>query len=116
MSLDFCKRMASASTWHLQVQSDLVKDGGHLYFVKHLESRDPGVSPDSRAQVRSIPPIHPAVLSRYFTHRFTPPFYPAILSQLRAGCRRMGACYALTTVSRCSLALQGSSPLLPLVV
>ena len=33
-----------------QVQSDLVKDGGHLYFIKHLESRDPGVSPESRAQ------------------------------------------------------------------
>ena len=72
MSLDFCKHMASANTWHLQVQSDLVKDGGHLYFVKHLESRDPGVSPESRAQVRSIPLIYRTVL---------------FLSQLRAGHR-----------------------------
>jgi regulator-associated protein of mTOR len=37
-----------------QVQSDLVKDGGHLYFVKHLESRDPGVSPESRAQAAFV--------------------------------------------------------------
>ena len=35
-----------------QVQSDLAKDGGHLYFVKHLECREPGVPPESRAQVR----------------------------------------------------------------
>ncbi|PSC68711.1 Regulatory-associated of TOR 1 [Micractinium conductrix] len=37
-----------------QVQSDLVKDGGHLYFIKHLESRDPGVSPESRAQAAFV--------------------------------------------------------------
>lgn len=38
----------------LQVQSDLVKDGGHLYFIKHLESRDPGISPESRAQAAFV--------------------------------------------------------------
>ncbi|KAL4421494.1 hypothetical protein ABPG75_010785 [Micractinium tetrahymenae] len=37
-----------------QVQSDLVKDGGHLYFIKHLESRDRGVSPESRAQAAFV--------------------------------------------------------------
>lgn len=37
-----------------QVQSDLVKDGGHQYFVKHLESRDPAVSPESRAQAAFV--------------------------------------------------------------
>lgn len=38
----------------LQVQSDLTKDGGHSYFVKHLESRDPAVSPESRAQAAFV--------------------------------------------------------------
>lgn len=37
-----------------QVQSDLIKDGGHLYFVKHLESRDAGVTPESRAQAAFV--------------------------------------------------------------
>jgi regulator-associated protein of mTOR len=31
-----------------------VKDGGHLYFIKHLESRDPSVPPESRAQAAFV--------------------------------------------------------------
>ena len=37
-----------------QVQGDLVKDGGHLYFLKHLDSKDPNVPPDSRAQAAFV--------------------------------------------------------------
>ena len=37
-----------------QVQSDLVKDGGHLYFIKHLEAQDPGIGYDSRAQAAFV--------------------------------------------------------------
>ncbi|GAB4817626.1 hypothetical protein N2152v2_004672 [Parachlorella kessleri] len=37
-----------------QVQGDLVKDGGHAYFVRHLESRDPGVPPESRARAAFV--------------------------------------------------------------
>eukprot|EP00887_Chlorella_sp_A99_P005702 scaffold1.g5702.t1 len=37
-----------------QVQGDLVKDGGHLYFVKHLEARDAAVPPESRAQAAFV--------------------------------------------------------------
>jgi regulator-associated protein of mTOR len=37
-----------------QVQSDLIKDGGHLYFIKHLESQDEAVGPESRAQAAFV--------------------------------------------------------------
>ena len=37
-----------------QVQADLVKDKGHLYFVKHLETQDTAVGPDSRAQAAFV--------------------------------------------------------------
>lgn len=37
-----------------QVQGDLVKDNGHLYFIKHLESQDVSVGPDSRAQAAFV--------------------------------------------------------------
>jgi regulatory associated protein of mTOR len=37
-----------------QVQSDLVKDSGHLYFIKHLETEDAAVGPESRAQAAFI--------------------------------------------------------------
>ncbi len=38
----------------VQVQSDLIKDNGHAYFTKHLESRDPTVSAESRAQAAFV--------------------------------------------------------------
>ena len=37
-----------------QVQSDLIKDGGHLYFIKHLESQDESVAPESKAQAAFV--------------------------------------------------------------
>lgn len=37
-----------------QVQSDLVKDGGHLYFIKHLEAQDPAIGYGSRAQAAFV--------------------------------------------------------------
>lgn len=37
-----------------QVQNDLIKDGGHLYFIKHLESQDVSVGPESRAQAAFV--------------------------------------------------------------
>ena len=37
-----------------QVQSDLIKDGGHLYFIKHLESQELAVDADSRAQAAFV--------------------------------------------------------------
>lgn len=37
-----------------QVQSDLIKDGGHLYFIKHLESQDASIGPESRAQAAFV--------------------------------------------------------------
>ena len=38
----------------LQVQNDLTKDGGYLYFVKHLESDDADIVPESRAQAAFV--------------------------------------------------------------
>ena len=35
-------------------QADLVKDNGHLYFIKHLDSYDPAITPDSRAQAAFV--------------------------------------------------------------
>ncbi|KAK9819637.1 hypothetical protein WJX72_000593 [[Myrmecia] bisecta] len=35
-------------------QADLVKDGGHQYFIKYLDSPDPAISPDSRAQAAFV--------------------------------------------------------------
>ncbi len=37
-----------------QVRGDLVKDGGHVYFIRHLESADAGVGPESRAQAAFV--------------------------------------------------------------
>jgi len=37
-----------------QVQTDLIKDGGYLYFIKQLESDDPDIGPESRAQAAFI--------------------------------------------------------------
>lgn len=39
---------------NIQVQSDLTKDGGHLYFIKHLESQDASVAPESKAQAAFV--------------------------------------------------------------
>ncbi len=36
------------------VQVDLVKDNGHLYFIKHLDSHDPALTPESRAQAAFV--------------------------------------------------------------
>ncbi|KDD71766.1 hypothetical protein H632_c4438p0, partial [Helicosporidium sp. ATCC 50920] len=36
------------------VQGDLVKDGGHAYFIKHLDARDAPVAPESRAQAAFV--------------------------------------------------------------
>lgn len=36
------------------VQNDLVKDGGYLYFIKHLESRDIAAPYESRAQAAFV--------------------------------------------------------------
>lgn len=38
----------------LQVQNDLTKDGGYLYFIKHLESDDADIVPESRAQAAFV--------------------------------------------------------------
>lgn len=38
----------------LQVQNDLTKDGGYLYFIKHLESDDAEIVPESRAQAAFV--------------------------------------------------------------
>ncbi|CAL8465312.1 g4847 [Coccomyxa elongata] len=35
-------------------QADLVKDGGHQYFIKYLEGVEPGISADSRAQAAFV--------------------------------------------------------------
>lgn len=35
-------------------QADLVKDGGHQYFIKYLEGAEPGISADSRAQAAFV--------------------------------------------------------------
>lgn len=50
-------------TWHasgglifnpaMSLQADLVKDGGHLYFLRYLEAADAG-PPDSRAQAAFV--------------------------------------------------------------
>lgn len=39
---------------YFQVQNDLIKDGGYVYFIKHLESDDPDVGPESRAQAAFV--------------------------------------------------------------
>jgi hypothetical protein len=38
----------------LLFQADLVKDGGHHYFIKYLEGTEPGISADSRAQAAFV--------------------------------------------------------------
>jgi regulatory associated protein of mTOR len=38
----------------MQVQSDLLKDSGHLYFIKHLESTDSSITPESREQAAFV--------------------------------------------------------------
>jgi hypothetical protein len=40
----------------MHAQADLVKDGGHAYFIKYLEApaNDPGVSAASRAQAAFV--------------------------------------------------------------
>ena len=35
-------------------QADLVKDGGHHYFISSLDVNEPGMSPDSRAQAAFV--------------------------------------------------------------
>ncbi|EIE23195.1 ARM repeat-containing protein [Coccomyxa subellipsoidea C-169] len=35
-------------------QADLVKDGGHHYFIKYLEGAEPGISAESRAQAAFV--------------------------------------------------------------
>jgi len=35
-------------------QADLVKDGGHLYFLKYLDAPEPGIDHHSRAQVVGV--------------------------------------------------------------
>lgn len=37
-----------------QVQNDLTKDGGYLYFIKHLEAEDSDIVPESRAQAAFV--------------------------------------------------------------
>ena len=37
----------------MSLQADLVKDGGHLYFLRYLEAADAG-PPDSRAQAAFV--------------------------------------------------------------
>ena len=37
----------------VSLQADLVKDGGHLYFLRYLEAADAG-PPDSRAQAAFV--------------------------------------------------------------
>ena len=36
------------------LQADLVKDGGHHYFISSLDVNEPGMSPDSRAQAAFV--------------------------------------------------------------
>ena len=36
------------------IQVDLIKDNGHLYFIKYLDTTDGSASPDSRAQAAFV--------------------------------------------------------------
>ena len=47
---------AKIVSWDMntQVQNDLTKDGGYMYFVKHLESDDSDIVPESRAQAAFV--------------------------------------------------------------
>jgi len=47
---------AKIVSWDMnaQVQNDLTKDGGYMYFIKHLESDDPEIVPESRAQAAFV--------------------------------------------------------------
>jgi regulator-associated protein of mTOR len=47
---------AKIVSWDMnsQVQNDLTKDGGYLYFIKHLELEDSDIFPESRAQAAFI--------------------------------------------------------------
>lgn len=38
----------------VHLQADLVKDGGHHYFISSLDVNEPGMSPDSRAQAAFV--------------------------------------------------------------
>jgi len=47
---------AKIVSWDMnaQVQNDLTKDGGYMYFIKHIESEDPDIVPESRAQAAFV--------------------------------------------------------------
>lgn len=56
------RHLYSCATWRQAIlctltlckaQADLVKDGGHLYFLRYLEAADAG-PPDSRAQAAFV--------------------------------------------------------------
>lgn len=46
-----CLRLAAVGSW---LQVDLVKDNGHLYFIKFLDSSDPAITPSSRAMAAFV--------------------------------------------------------------
>lgn len=47
---------AKIVSWDMnpQVQNDLTKDGGYMYFIKHLESEDVDIVPESKAQAAFV--------------------------------------------------------------
>ena len=78
------------------VQADLVKDGGHQYFIKYLEGAEPGISADSRAQAAFVLAV---ICDGYPRGRMLcaeQGLLPKLLSLLATMVRPLGSCDAMS--------------------